>query len=209
VGRPPRYSAEAILDAAAELAAIHGPAGATVGAIADSIGAPTGSIYHRFGSKDALLAELWLQTVEAFQVGFQAALSGSPPRDAGLAAALHTPRWVRANPVPARLLLLHSREDFLPGGWPLEVVERAAGLASSSDGALRSFTRRALGSANAPAMRRAHYAVVDLAYAAVRPHVGAGKSPPADVDELITAAYLAVVPAKRAALRRPLEEQHH
>jgi AcrR family transcriptional regulator len=194
MGRPARYSAEAILDAAAQLAATHGPSGSTVTAIADSLGAPTGSIYHRFSSKDVLLAELWLRTVEAFQVGFQAALSGPQPRDAGLDAALYTPRWARAHPVPARLLLLHSREDFLPDGWPPEVSQRAAGLTKRGEVALRSFARRALGSANAPAMRRAHYAVIDLPYAAVRSHVRAGEPPPADVDELITAAYRAVVP---------------
>jgi AcrR family transcriptional regulator len=194
MGRPARYSADAILDAAAQLAAAHGPSGSTIGAIADSLGAPTGSIYHRFSSKDVLLAELWLRTVEAFQVGFQAALSGPQPRDAGLEAALYTPRWVRAHPIPARLLLLHNREDFLPGDWPAEVAERAAALTTRGEVALRSFARRALGSANAPAMRRARYAVIDLPYAAVRPHVRAGEQPPADVDELVADAYRAVMP---------------
>jgi AcrR family transcriptional regulator len=195
VGRTPRYSAQAILDATAQLAAIHGPTGATVGAIADSLGAPTGSIYHRFGSKDVLLAELWLQTVEAFQVGFQAALSGPEPREAGLEAALHTPRWVRAHPIPARLLLLYNREDFLPSGWPPEIAGRATQLTTRGEAALRSFARRALGSTGALAMRRAHYAVVDLPYAAVRRHVHADEAPPTDVDGLIAAAYRAVIPA--------------
>jgi AcrR family transcriptional regulator len=193
VGRPARYSAEAILDAAAQLAAIHGPAGSTIGAIAAYLGAPTGSIYHRFDSKDALLAELWLQTVEAFQVGFQAALSGPRSHDAGLQAALYTPRWVRAHPVPARLLLLHNREDFLPDGWPSEVAERATKLTTQGEAALRAFARRALGSASAPAMRRAHYAIIGLPYAAVRRHVHADEAPPADIDELITDAYRAVI----------------
>jgi AcrR family transcriptional regulator len=196
VGRPARYSAEAILDAAAQLVAAHGPAGSTIGAIADSLGAPTGSIYHRFGSKDVLLAELWLQTVETFQIGFQASLSGPQPRDAGLDGALYTPRWVRAHPVPARLLLLHSREDFLPGGWPEEVIERAAALTKQGEVALYSFAHRALGATDAPTMRRARYAVIDLPYAAVRPHVRAGKPPPPDVDELIADAYRAVIPAR-------------
>lgn len=194
MGRPARYSAETILDAAAQLAATHGPAGSTIGAIADYLGAPTGSIYHRFGSKDVLLAELWLQTIDAFQVGFQAALSGPQPHDAGLEAALYTPLWVRAHPIPARLLLLHNREDFLPDGWPSEVSERAAELTARSEAALRTFARRALGSANPLAMRRTRYAVVGLPYAAVRSHVRAHEAPPADIDELIADAYRAVIP---------------
>jgi hypothetical protein len=147
----------------------------------------------RFRSKDVLLAELWLHTAETFQVGFQAALSGPQPRDAGLDAALYTPSWVRAHPAPARLLLLHSREDFLPGGWPVEVAERAAALTKQGEVALYSFAHRALGATDAPAMRRARYAVIDLPYAAVRSHVRAGHAPPVDVDELIADAYRAVI----------------
>jgi AcrR family transcriptional regulator len=194
VARPARYSSQGILEAAAQLAAFEGPTGATIGAIAESLGAPTGSIYHRFPSKDVLLAELWLQTVEAFQAGFQAALAGPDPRDAGLDAALHTPRWVRAHPVPARLLLLHHRDDFLPGGWPPEVVERAADLTRRGEAALRSFARRALGSTRAAAMRRARYAVVELPVAAVMSHLRADEPPPPIVDELVADAYGALIP---------------
>jgi AcrR family transcriptional regulator len=195
MARPQQYSSEGILEAAAGLAATRGPAGATIGAIAESLGAPTGSIYHRFRSKDVLLAELWLQTVEGFQAGFQAALAGPDARAAGLDAALYTVRWVRAHPVPARLLLLHHRDDFLPGGWPPEVVERAAALKGDAEAAMRSFTRRALGSTSAAARRRARYAVVELASAAVLPHVRADEPPPPLVDELVAEAYDAVIPA--------------
>jgi AcrR family transcriptional regulator len=193
MGRPARYPAEEILDAAARLAAREGPTGPTIGAIAEALGAPTGSIYHRFRSRDVLLAELWLQTVESFQAGFQAALLAPDTREGGLEAALHTPRWVRAHPVPSRLLLLHRREDFLPGGWPAEVLERAAELGRGGDTALRSFAGRALRSTSTEAMRRVRYAVIDLPYAAVRPHVHADEPPPPIVDELIASAHLAVM----------------
>lgn len=193
VGRPARYEAQQILDTAARLAAAEGPSGSTIGAIASALGAPTGSIYHRFSSRDVLLAELWLQTVESFQAGFQSELAGPDPREAGLQAALYTPQWVRAHPAPARLLLLHRREDFLPGGWPVEVAERAAGLGKQAEQALRMFARRALKSTSTQAMRRVRYAVIDLSYAAVRPHVHADESPPSVVDELIATAYRAVI----------------
>lgn len=195
MARPAVFSSQGILTAAAELAAAQGPAGATIGAIAQSLGAPTGSIYHRFRSKDVLLAELWLQTVESFQAGFQAALSGPDARAAGLDAALHTVRWVREHPVPARLLLLHHRDDFVSGDWPPELVERAQRLTSRGEAAMRSFTRRALGSTSAAAKRRARYAVVELAVAAVIPHVRAGEPPPPVVDELVREAYRAIVDA--------------
>jgi len=193
MGRPARYPAQQILDTAARLAAADGLAGSTIAAIASALGAPTGSIYHRFSSRDMLIAELWLQTVESFQGGFQATLAGPEPHEGGLRAALYTPRWVRAHPAPARLLLLHRREDFLPGGWPAEVSQRATDLGKQGELALRSFSRRALNSTSAQAMRRARYAVIDLPYAAVRPHVHANEPPPPMVDELIACAYRGVM----------------
>jgi AcrR family transcriptional regulator len=193
VARPAHFSAQGILDAAAEVAARSGPAGATVGAIAGSLGAPTGSIYHRFRSKDVLLAELWLQTVESFQAGFQAALAGPEPCQAGLDAALHTPRWARAHPVPARLLLLHHREDFVGGDWPVELVERTTEMTQRAQAALDAFTRSALGSTSAAAKRRVRYAVVELPVAAVIPHVRVGERPPAIVEELVADAYHGVM----------------
>lgn len=201
MGRPAQYPAQQILDTAARLAAADGPAGSTIGAIASALGAPTGSIYHRFSSRDVLLAELWLQTVESFQVGFQAALAGPESHKAGLQAALYTPQWVRAHPAPARLLLLHRREDFLPGGWPAEVSQRAADLGKQGELALRTFARRALKSTSAQALRRASYAVIDLPYAAVRSHVHADEPPPPIVDELIAVAYRAVITDPRGVSR--------
>jgi len=34
------------------------------------VGAPTGSIYHRFDSRDVLLAKVWLRAAGAFQSAF-------------------------------------------------------------------------------------------------------------------------------------------
>ncbi len=193
MARSPQYSTEGILEAATELAARSGPTKMTIAAIAASLGAPTGSIYHRFRSKDVLLAELWLQTVASFQGGFQAALGASEPMTAGLEAALYTPRWVRAHPVRSRLLLLHHREDFLTAGWPPEVKERADEVARKARVALHSFTRRALGSTGADAKRRVRYAVVELPVAAVIEHVRADEPPPPIIEELVADAYRGVL----------------
>jgi AcrR family transcriptional regulator len=85
--RAPQFDQAQILDAAERLIARHGPSGATIGAIAQAVGAPTGSIYHRFDSRDVLLAEVWLRAAAAFQAAFFERLAG-PAREAGLA-----PRW--------------------------------------------------------------------------------------------------------------------
>ncbi len=199
--RPPQFSSESILEATAHLAAERGPAGTTIGAIARELGAPTGSIYHRFSSRDVLLAEVWLHTVEAFQAGFVAELANGELREAGLEAALYTPRWVRLHRLPARLLLLHHRDDFLPGGWPPEVADRAGRLATEMSRALRSFARNALSSTGGAAIRRARFALVDVPGAAVRPHLRADEDLPEVVEELVRATYLAVVPPSGPASR--------
>src|SRR6185437_12572727 len=100
--------------AARSLASEKGPAAVTVDAVAGRLKAPKGSFYHRFASRDALLGELWLTTVLAYQQGFLAAIEAGD----GLAAALHTPAWSRAHPDDARLLLLYSRHDFVQGDFP-------------------------------------------------------------------------------------------
>lgn len=51
------HDAGAILDAARGLVLEGGPRAAGVAAIAAASGAPVGSIYHRFGSRDGLLEE--------------------------------------------------------------------------------------------------------------------------------------------------------
>ena len=81
------------LTAARDLAAQGGPAAVTVLSVTERLRAPSGSFYYRFASRDVLLAELWLATALAFQDGFVAAIK----RGDGLAAALHTPTWVRAH----------------------------------------------------------------------------------------------------------------
>src|SRR5579864_9498211 len=102
------------LVAARELAAERGPAGVTVDSVTARLKAPKGSFYYRFASRDLLLGELWLTTVLAYQQGFVAAIEAGD----GLAAALHTPAWVRHHLDDARLLLLYSRHDFVAGDWP-------------------------------------------------------------------------------------------
>src|SRR5258705_9198292 len=113
MGRPKYHNGD-FLDAALAIAAESGPPAVTVGAITERLGAPVGSFYHRFASRDVLLGQLWLRTVLDFQQGIAAALDAGD----GLGAALHTPAWVRLHPERARLLLLHHRDDFVQGDWP-------------------------------------------------------------------------------------------
>ena len=110
------------LAAARALACERGPKAVTVNSVTQRLKAPKGSFYYRFASRDALLGELWLETVLAYQEGFVAAIEAGD----GLAAALHTPAWARLNLEDARLLLLYDRQDFVEGDWPL-ALKRGVG----------------------------------------------------------------------------------
>jgi AcrR family transcriptional regulator len=108
------------------------------------VGAPTGSIYHRFGSRDVLLAQVWLRAAGAFQGAFFERLIGPAPRAAGLMAALYMAQRVRERPEEARLLL-HRREDFVDRGWPAALRARATQLGQQVEAELRVFTHRLCG----------------------------------------------------------------
>src|SRR5262249_31782607 len=116
--RRPLFSEAQILDATAELVAAGGPAAATIGAIGHTLKAPSGSIYHRFASRDMLLGRLWLAKATFFQNRFVAAIADPDPVKAGLAAAQSMPRAVRDDFAGARIMLLHRRDDFLGSDWP-------------------------------------------------------------------------------------------
>jgi AcrR family transcriptional regulator len=193
--RPARFSDHDLLSAAAEVAATHGPAATTIQAIAKAAGAPTGSLYHRFPSRDALLGTLWLDLVAQFQHGWIDAMTAGDAR----AAALHTPAWVRDHPTHARLLLLHRREDFLSGDWPPQLAERAAHVNDRAGAVLRAFTRAELGDDLPASVRRVRFALVQIPYAAVRPYVEAGQPPPPDLDALVLTASQAVLDEEGAS----------
>jgi AcrR family transcriptional regulator len=197
MGRPARFSDTQILDATAGLVADAGPGGATIAAICAVLGAPAGSIYHRFTSRDVLLGRLWLRKAALFQDNFVAALANPDPVAAGLQAALSLPRTARVDFPAARIMLLHRREDFLADGWPPELQAQARRLKQQVDDALNQFARRLFGRASAGALRATSFAVLDVAFAAVRRHVAANEPPPPAVDRLIETAYLAVINAER------------
>src|SRR5215467_14657225 len=132
MGRP-LFEHTDFLQAARALACEKGPAAVTVDRVAARLGAPKGSFYHRFASRDALLGELWLKTVLAYQEGFVRAIEAGD----GLAAALHTPAWARLHLDDARLLLLYSRHDFVQGDWPATLKRGVADQARRFETCLR------------------------------------------------------------------------
>jgi AcrR family transcriptional regulator len=197
-----KFSQMDFLSAAQAIAAAQGPAAVTIASITARVGAPTGSFYHRFASRNVVLGELWLRTVLDFQAGVGAALDAGD----GLRAALHTPAWVRAHPDNARLLLMYDRRDFVQGEWPEELRERVAEMTERMEAGSRQRARVIFGEDGREEVRLAQFLVSEVPVAAVRQHLVRREPPPTLVDRLIRTTYRAVVADYRARKRKPSNE---
>ncbi|MEU8548084.1 helix-turn-helix domain-containing protein [Streptomyces roseoverticillatus] len=183
MARPSRFGTDQFLDAAVRLAAESGPAGVTMSAVAKQVGAPSGSVYHRFAGRTALLAEVWLRTVERFQEGWFAVLGGDPdPRRAGAAAARHIVAWSRAHPQEAALLL-YGAADFARAEWSEEHARRADEGHRRVRAALAGLAA-ALGAEGPVAAERVGVAMIDLPLSLVRRRLRAGEPLPAHAEDL-------------------------
>ncbi len=184
MGRPAKYTSDEILDTTALLVAEGGPGSATIAAIAGQLDAPSGSIYHRFASRDLLLAHLWIRTAREAQAGFIAALEIEDVDEAATAACLHILRWSRTNLTKAQVLVLYRREDLVEL-WPEDLRDALATLNDQVARALHAYTRRRFGSANKRTRRAVSFALVDVPYAAVHRYLHSGTPPPKDIDDLV------------------------
>lgn len=184
--RPAKFDDDLILAATLRLIADGGPGAATISGIAKLLGAPVGSIYHRFRSRDLLLARLWIRTVKRFQHGFLAALADDELDRAALAAVRYNVGWSRQHLDEARVLLLYRREEVAER-WPEELGDELATLNADVFAAMRDHALRRYGQAGEAEVRRVVFALVDVPYAAGRRHLIAGEPPPPAVDDLVTA----------------------
>ncbi|MFB7939804.1 TetR/AcrR family transcriptional regulator [Streptomyces sp. NPDC056049] len=183
MARPPRFDTDQILDAAVRLAASAGPAGVTVSAVAQAIGAPSGSMYHRFTGRSALLAEVWLRTVERFQEGYLARLHSDPdPRTAARKAARHVVAWSRTRPEEAALLL-HGAAEFGRADWSEEHIRRGDSGNERVFAAIGALAA-SLGFSDAKGLDRIVLALIDLPLSIVRRPLRAGEPLPPHAEDL-------------------------
>ncbi|MCX4962210.1 TetR/AcrR family transcriptional regulator [Streptomyces virginiae] len=194
MARPPRFDTDQILDAAVRLAASAGPVGVTMTAVAQAIGAPSGSMYHRFAGRAALLAEVWLRSVERFQEGYLACLHGdTDPRRAARTAARHVVGWSRAHPEEA-VLLLYGPWEFGRADWS----EEHTGRADSGNGRVYAAIgdlAAALGATEPQDRDRVILALIDLPLSVVRRHLRAGDPLPPHAEDLAEESAAALLPA--------------
>jgi len=186
MGRPALFDEAQLLDAVERLVATEGPAAATTRRLAASVGAPTGSLYHRFGSRDLLVGQAWLRAVAHFQAGFLDALDVVDVDEAAVGAARHVPLWAARHPDRAGLLLRFRRAELV-ACWPQSLTEELGRLNGRVERALRAHARQRYG-ASREGLLLVRYALVDLPQAAVR----SAPSPAALVDAVAAAAIAAL-----------------
>jgi AcrR family transcriptional regulator len=105
---------DTILQAALECFSARGFAATTIEEIRERSGASVGSIYHHFGGKEGLAAELYVDGLRGYQEGFRRALESSDEPEGGVRALVrHHLRWVERNPELARFLMNRRETELL------------------------------------------------------------------------------------------------
>jgi len=183
MGRPPRHSADDVVDAATRLFAEGGVRALTMNAVARDISAPSGSIYHRFSDRAALLAAVWFRTTGDFQRGYFDVLGDPATPASAVDAAVWIVDWCRTH-LPQAVVLQAGVRTFEPEQWPeaarMELATRVESSKRDIDKAIRQLAKET----GRPADQLA-FALLDLPLAAVRRHLLAGEVPPKRTGKLV------------------------
>jgi AcrR family transcriptional regulator len=182
-----------MLDAARDLLLDEGSPGVTMEAIAAASGAPTGSLYHRFGSRDELIARLWMRAVHRSQASFIAAMERNDPREAATAAAMSIIDFCEEHPADARLLAAYRREDLIRAAPEGAVAEELEVLNRPVERAVVQLAQRLYGKRSRAALDRTLLAVFDLPYGAARRYLITGSALPRTLRADLRRAVQAVV----------------
>lgn len=129
MARPRVHDVETLLDAAEGLLAEGGPQAVTVRALAQRTGASSGSLYHAFGSRNALLARTWLRAARRFLDLQRGAIDRDlPDREAAIEATVAVASvpavLARTAPDSAKVLLGQRRDAILAEGGLSEALSQ-------------------------------------------------------------------------------------
>ena len=184
VARPAKYTVDQILDAARDATVEHWR-DTTIAHVAAGVGAPVGSIYHRFPSRDALFGALWARSIRRFHVGLVVAAEIEDPVVSMAAMARHIPRFCRQNPGDAKAMTLYRLPDLLEKVPPEQRAELAA-INHEVDTGLRRVAARRFGRLTERRYRLALVATRQCPYGLVRPLIGGDI--PREFDAICVAA---------------------
>lgn len=188
MGRKAYFKNEDFLDSAIKIISEEGLGALTIAGLSTRMTAPIGSVYHRFPSRDALIAELWLYIVESFQSEWLKILQTD-----GRQATIFCVEWVRNRPNEARVMLLYRIDDLISGEWPKDLQKRAERLFKQLQDGIAAFTKRQFGKITNEYIDRTIYALHDAPMGILRRYMQDNKMPPKSVANLILETYDAII----------------
>lgn len=196
MGRRTLHPKNVILDAARELTLAGGAQAATLHAIGQASGAPKGSLYHRFASRDDLLAEMWLRAVRRSQRAFIDAVQRHRGMDAAVAGALSIYDFAQSDPADAGLLASVRREDLIDNSRAPALRGALAQINQPLRATLGDLASQLFGSASPQAVDATVCAVVDLPMGVIRRSLHTrSRVPPARRGQLEAAVRAALTQA--------------
>lgn len=184
MARPAKFTVDQILDATRDAVVVHWRA-ATIADVADRVGAPVGSIYHRFPSRDAVFGSLWARSIRRFHQGLLAAAEIEDPRASMAAMARHIPQFCRENPGDAKSMTLYRLPDLLDK-VPAEQRSELAAINEDVDAALRRVAARRYKRLTDRRYRLALVGTRQCPYGLLRPLIGGDI--PREFDAICVAA---------------------
>jgi AcrR family transcriptional regulator len=186
---PPRkHDTDRILDAARALVLREGPRAASVAAIAKASYAPVGTLYHRFGNRDGVLAAAWLRALRRFQERALAAAEHLDPLEGAVAMAISPITFAREQPEDALLLLTLRRDDLLDADPDEHFRAQLYTINAPLKATLDRLTSELRGQLDTRSLDGVTRAVVDLPNAAIRRHARAGRRLPVWLEQEIAIA---------------------
>ena len=196
------HTLDDLLDVAEQIVTSGDPSGLTLRSLAAAAGASNGTIYHAFGSKDVLLARLWLRSwcrlgdLMAEAMGESA--TDSTGEDAVVAVALTPVEFVRRFPASARLFFAQRRDQLFSADLPPEVEAELSSVQEKFVEVLVALARGVWGRGDRIAVEAIAVCVVDLPGGILRRRLLEDR----EADEATAARLEAAV---RAILAVPLE----
>lgn len=200
MARPAKFTDDDLLDAARDSAYAHGR-NTTIGEIAAMAGAPVGSIYHRFGSRDELLIRLWVREIRQFQSGLFELTEWPDAGQALEAAAAHVIEYSRRHPAEAHALTLY-RQPGAAAQAPAALRREVEQLNDEVSHAMARLTSRYYGRATQYRLAIVRTACQQSPYGLVRPYIGPrGQATPmpAWLDEAVRVSTRAILEVGGAA----------
>ncbi len=184
MGRPAKFDADQILDAARDAVVEHWRS-TTIAHVADRVGAPVGSIYHRFASRDVLFGQLWARSIRRFHQGLLVAADIEDPHASLAAMARHVPLFCRSNPGDAKAMTLYRLPDLLQK-VPTDLQPELRAINDDVNTALQHVTERRYGQLTDHHYRLSLIATRQCPYGLIRPMIGGAI--PAEFDTICAAA---------------------